>query len=36
MPTEPISVIVTSRNPVKLRSTERAFRTMFPDVELAF
>jgi len=36
MPDTPLSVIVTSRNPVKLRATERAFRTMFPDVELAF
>lgn len=31
-----ISIIVTSRNPVKLHATERAFHTMFPGVELTF
>ena len=36
MSNKPISVIVTSSNPVKLRAAERAFHSMFPGAEFVF
>lgn len=36
MPASPLTVVVTSRNPVKLRAAQAAFRRVFPDAELTF